>query len=152
MHGTLRELQSGLAVQGDDISVPNAMVVLARCVELNQLRRSIRTSAFGARSDCLVRWITNRVRMNLREEQLLDDLWLEQIQQLAQVERPLEAFATRSGLLPERAYRVRDPEASPEKLRRMLTQAGEHVWPCFSHGSQSLVVCRYGVRGAISGA
>jgi hypothetical protein len=62
---------------------------------------------------------------------------LEKIQQPAQVERLLEAFAMRSGLLPERAYRVRDPVAFPEKLRQLLTQAGEHVSLCFSLGSYS---------------
>jgi hypothetical protein len=75
--------------------------------------------------------------MNLREELSLEDLWLEKIQQPAQLERLLEAFAKRSGLLPGRAYRLRDPAAFPEKLRRLLTEAGEHVSLCFSHGSQS---------------
>lgn len=59
------------------------------------------------------------------------------MQQPAQVERLLEAFATRSGLLPQRAHRIRDPAAFPEKLRRLLTEASEHVVLCFSHGSQS---------------
>jgi hypothetical protein len=75
--------------------------------------------------------------MNLREEQPLEDLWLEKMQQPAQVERLLEGFAMRSGLLPESAHRIRDPAAFPGKLRRLLTEAGEHVSLCFAHGSQS---------------
>jgi len=37
--------------------------------------------------------------------------------------------------LPHGAYRVRDPEALPDALRRALAQAISHVWVCFSHGS-----------------
>ena len=64
---------------------------------------------------------------------------MEKIQQPAQVERLLEAFATRSGLLPNGAYRVRDQQALPEKLRQLLTQDIEHVWMSFSHSSGSLL-------------
>ena len=67
---------------------------------------------------------------------LLEDLWLEKIQQPAQVERLLEAFATRSGLLPEGAYRIRDPRALPDGLRRALTYVVARVWVCFSQGSR----------------
>ena len=66
----------------------------------------------------------------------MEDLWLEKIQQPAQVERLLEAFATRSGLLPEGAYRIRDPLALPDGLRRALTYVVTRVWVCFSQGSR----------------
>jgi hypothetical protein len=66
----------------------------------------------------------------------LEDLWLDKIQQPAQVERLLEAFATRSGLLPEGAYRIRDPQALPDGLQRALTYVMARVWVCFSQGSR----------------
>ena len=62
--------------------------------------------------------------------------WLNKIQQPAQVERLLEAFATRSGLLPEGVYRIRDPQALPEGLRRALTYVVARVWVCFTQGSR----------------
>jgi hypothetical protein len=66
----------------------------------------------------------------------LEDLWLDKIQQPAQVERLLEAYARRSGLLPEGAYRIRDPQALPDGLRRALTYVAASVWVCFSQGSR----------------
>jgi hypothetical protein len=61
---------------------------------------------------------------------------LDKIQQPLQVERLLEAFATRSGLLPEGAYRIRDPEALPDGLRRALSYVIAEIWVCFSNGSR----------------
>jgi hypothetical protein len=61
---------------------------------------------------------------------------LDKIQQLAEIERLLEAFATQSGLLPEGAHRVRAPEVLPEELRRALNHVIAHVWVCFSRGSR----------------
>jgi hypothetical protein len=69
-------------------------------------------------------------------ESFLEVLWLDKIQQPAQVERLLEAFAKRSGLLPEGAYRIRDPQALPDGLRRALTYVVARVWVCFSQGSR----------------
>jgi hypothetical protein len=66
----------------------------------------------------------------------LEELWLDKLQQPAQVERLLEAFATRSGLLPEGACRIRDPQALPDGLRRALTYVVAHAWVCFSQGSR----------------
>jgi len=66
----------------------------------------------------------------------LEDLWLDKIQQPAQVERLLESFATRSDLLPEGAYRIRDPQALPDGLQRALTYVMARVWVCFSQGSR----------------
>jgi len=67
----------------------------------------------------------------------LEHLWLDKIQEPLQVERLLQAFATRSGLLPKRAYRVRDPTALPELMRWLLAQVFAHVWLCFSDESQA---------------
>ena len=77
-----------------------------------------------------------RASENLQEETCLDELRLEKIQQPSQVERLLETFATRSGLLPQTAYRVRDPQALPEKLQRLIIEAIAHAWLCFSQGSR----------------
>ena len=65
------------------------------------------------------------------------DLWLEKIQQRAQVERLLETFATRSGLVPEGAHRIRDRQALPDELQQLLTEITAPVWVCFSHGTQA---------------
>ncbi len=67
----------------------------------------------------------------------MQDLWLEKIQEPSQVERLLEAFATRSGLLPDGAFRVRDQQALPRKLRQQLPEDIAHVWISFSHSSGS---------------
>ena len=48
----------------------------------------------------------------------------------------LEAFAVRSGLLPQGAHRTAGSEALPENLRRLLSQALAHVSVCFAHGSR----------------
>jgi hypothetical protein len=65
--------------------------------------------------------------------------WLEKIGQAFEVEKLLEAFATRSGLMPEGAHRVGDLRAFPEGLRLMLTRSFAHVCVAFSHGSRSWV-------------
>jgi hypothetical protein len=66
----------------------------------------------------------------------LEDLWLEKIQERAQVERLLEAFAARSGFIPQDSYRIRDPEALPEDLKRRVTLNPPLRWVCFSQGSR----------------
>jgi hypothetical protein len=62
---------------------------------------------------------------------------LDKIQEPFQVERLLDALARRSGLIPEGAHRVRDPEALPAALRELLRQVLVEVWVCFSDGSQA---------------
>jgi hypothetical protein len=62
---------------------------------------------------------------------------LDKIQQPAQVERLLEALATRSGLLPEGAYRIRNAKALPRELQKVLTHVRAQAWVGFSQGSQS---------------
>ena len=61
------------------------------------------------------------------------DAWLEKIREPSQVERLLEAFAVRSGLLPEGVCRVRDPQALPGSLQHALADPAHHTWVCFSH-------------------
>ena len=65
--------------------------------------------------------------------------WLEVIGQFSQVEKLLDAFAVRSGLMPEGAYRTQDPGALPENLRRLWSQSMAHVSVCFAHGARSWV-------------
>ena len=67
----------------------------------------------------------------------MEQLWLDKIQEPFQLERLLDAFARRSGFIPEGAYRVRDPEALPEALRGLLTRVLTEVWVCFSDGSRA---------------
>ena len=76
-------------------------------------------------------------RITPSEVQALGDFWLGKIQEPSQIERLLEAFAARSGLVPEGAYRVRESSALSEELRGLLLRAPGHVWVSFSNGSQS---------------
>jgi hypothetical protein len=66
--------------------------------------------------------------------------WLLKIQEPSEVERLLEAFAARSGIIAEGSYRVRDPERVPERLRRLLPRHSTHKWVCLSHGTGSWLV------------
>jgi hypothetical protein len=65
----------------------------------------------------------------------LDDAWLDEIQQPAQAERLLEAFARASGVLPGGARRVRKRKALPDELQRIVSHAVAHAWVAFSSGS-----------------
>ena len=66
----------------------------------------------------------------------MDDAWLDEIQQPAQVERLLEAFARGSGLLTGGARRVREQKALPKELQRIVRRAVAHAWVAFSSGSR----------------
>ncbi len=61
---------------------------------------------------------------------------LRRIQQPSQVERLLEAYVRRGKFLPEGAHRVRDPDALPATLQRILIRAtGQaEVWTCWTYG------------------
>jgi hypothetical protein len=74
---------------------------------------------------------------HLCERVILEHRWLDKIQEPFQVERLLDAFATRSGVIPEGAYRVRDPDALAPTLQRVLTEVLTHPWLCFSNGSHA---------------
>jgi hypothetical protein len=65
-------------------------------------------------------------------------LRLKKLLQPSQVERLLEAFATRSGLLPDGAYQLRDPDSLPRELKRVLTQitGTGQVWTCWACGAR----------------
>ena len=96
------------------------------------VRRSVVQAVRNERRHVLV---AAALPKSLNGVDFLED-WLNKIQQPAQVERLLEAFATRSGLLPEGVYRIRDPQALPEGLRRALTYVVASVWVCFTQGSR----------------
>lgn len=55
------------------------------------------------------------------------------------VERLLEACISRSNLLPQGSYQLRDPDSVPEGLRRILREATEEgkVWLCWANGSDT---------------
>ncbi len=64
-------------------------------------------------------------------------LRLKKLLQPSQVERLLEACATRSGVLPEGAYQLRDPDSLPQELRRVLNQitGTGQVWTCWAYAT-----------------
>lgn len=66
----------------------------------------------------------------------METLRLRTIRQPSRVERLLEAFVTRTSLLPEGAYQIRDPDSLPSDLRRTLVRETEkgHVWGCWAGG------------------
>ena len=64
------------------------------------------------------------------------DQWFENIQQRAQVEKLLEVFAARSGVIPKGSKRVRNPEVFPERLKGLLTRDRALMSVCFSRGDE----------------
>jgi hypothetical protein len=66
---------------------------------------------------------------------------LRKIQQPAHLERLLEAFITRSNLVPKDSYQIRDPEAVAAPLRRIALRAVEEgrVWACWACGPQQWI-------------
>jgi hypothetical protein len=67
----------------------------------------------------------------------VETLRLRKIQQPSQVERLLEAYISRSTVLPPGSYQIRDPGAVPSGLQRIVSQASEQgkVWSCWRTGS-----------------
>ena len=65
-------------------------------------------------------------------------LRLRKLLQPSYIERLLEACATRSGLMPEGAYQLRDPDSLPPELRRVLNQitGTGQVWTCWAYATQ----------------
>jgi len=59
---------------------------------------------------------------------------LRTIQQPFHLERLLEAYITRSSVVPKDSYQIRDPNAVMAGLRRILLQAVEEgrVWACWA--------------------
>jgi hypothetical protein len=56
-----------------------------------------------------------------------------------QVERLLEAYISRSNMLPKGSYQIRDPGSVPQGLQRVLGQATEQgrVWSCWANGAET---------------
>jgi hypothetical protein len=63
---------------------------------------------------------------------------LRTIQQPSHLERLLDAYITRSDLLPKDAYQIRDPNAVVPLLRRIVLQATAEgrVWACWECGAE----------------
>jgi hypothetical protein len=63
---------------------------------------------------------------------------LRAIQQPSHLERLLDAFITRSDVVPKDAYQIRDPSAVMPLLRSILVQAAAEgrVWACWEYGAQ----------------
>jgi hypothetical protein len=71
-------------------------------------------------------------------------LRLRTIQQPSRVERLLETCVLRGNLVPEGAYQIRDPEALPSSLQRILSRetGNGQVWACWTDGLRSwLFIC-----------
>jgi hypothetical protein len=66
----------------------------------------------------------------------LETLRLRRIQ-LPHVGRLLDAYISRSNILPKEAYQIRDPASVPASLRALLDEAtGQgRVWSCWTSGS-----------------
>jgi hypothetical protein len=63
---------------------------------------------------------------------------LRTIQQPFHLERLLEAYITRSKVIPADSYQIRDPNAVAAPLRRIMVQAVAEgrVWACWAYGVQ----------------
>lgn len=68
-----------------------------------------------------------------------ETLRMHALQQPVQVERFLEAFLTRANILPKNAYRIRDPEALPDELQRVMFNAAQEgrIWMSWSGGHRT---------------
>ena len=62
---------------------------------------------------------------------------LRTIQQPSHLERLLEAYITRSNLLPSDSYQIRDPNSLVTPFRRIALRAVEdgRVWSCWAYGA-----------------
>jgi hypothetical protein len=63
---------------------------------------------------------------------------LRTIQQPSHLERLLDAYITRSNVIPADSYQIRDPEAINPVLRNIALQAGAdgRIWACWTSGAQ----------------
>jgi hypothetical protein len=66
----------------------------------------------------------------------METLRLRALQQPVHSERLLEAFATRANIVPKNSYRIRDPDALPPTLQRVMFNAAQEgsVWGCWARG------------------
>ena len=74
----------------------------------------------------------------------METLKLRRIQEPSGVERLLDAYISRPGILPMAAYQIRDPRDLPQNLRKLVAQAttlGE-TWVGWAHNTHIwLFVC-----------
>jgi hypothetical protein len=63
---------------------------------------------------------------------VVETLRLRALQQPVHAERLLEAFATRANIVPKNSYRIRDPDALPLTLQRVMFNAAQEgrIWVC----------------------
>jgi hypothetical protein len=69
----------------------------------------------------------------------METLRLRALQQSVHTERLLEAFATRVNIVPKNSYRIRDPDALPVILQRVMFNAAQEgrICVCWARGSHS---------------
>lgn len=67
----------------------------------------------------------------------METLRLRRIQEPSRVERLLEAYISRTAVLPNGSYQVRDARNLPESLRSVVARAAAQAetWSCWAHGS-----------------
>ena len=72
----------------------------------------------------------------------METLRLRRIQQPSKVERLLDAYISRSTVLPQGSYQIRDPHAVPTGLQRIVSQATEQgkVWSCWRTSSSDTLL------------
>ena len=69
----------------------------------------------------------------------METLRLCALRQPVHAERLLEAFATRANIAPKNSYRIRDPDALPLTLQRVMFNAAQEgrIWVGWARGSHS---------------
>jgi hypothetical protein len=74
------------------------------------------------------------VRRHPDSDSAMETKRLRMIQQPLHLERLLDAYITRSDVIPKDSYQIRDPDAVMARLRRILLQAVEdgRVWACWA--------------------
>jgi hypothetical protein len=68
----------------------------------------------------------------------METLRLRRIQEPARVESLLESFISRTRVLPEGAYQIRDRSALPNRIQPIVSRANTqgHVWSAWARGAQ----------------
>ena len=79
----------------------------------------------------------NPVSHRLQTLFAVDNKRLRKLQQLSQVERLLEAFVSRSRILPDESHQIRDSSAIPTGLRSIALRSAEEgrAWVCWTSGA-----------------
>jgi hypothetical protein len=76
---------------------------------------------------------------------MMETLRMRALEQPVRTERLLEAFVTRASILPKNAYRIRDPEALPVALQRVMFNAAQEgrIWMAWVRGHRAwLFTCQ----------